>query len=357
MPISTLLPVTSSSVSDQQIPVISEARTPSGLLPGHDPGRGHQPSLSTPRKPDGSINAGWYLVPLRVFLGVTFVFASLQKLANPNFFRSTSPISIHAQLLGATHSSPIHSLISPLVSAATVVGVLIAVGELAVGVGTLLGLFSRVAATGGLLINLSLFLTVSYHSSPYFTGSDIVFFFAWTPFILAGAAGAPALDTWLASRRRSAGATALAPAGVVSRRSVVSLGTISAAVAAGVVVLGGAAVALGRAVGGAAAPSSGERELTSASLPTTTGTGTASKASSTPKGTVVGTASSVPVGGSAAFTDPQDRRPLPRHPADSRRLRRLRRHLPACRLHGRLSGRVADHRLPVPRLRVQPEQR
>src|ERR1035441_6358681 len=35
----------------------------------------------------------WALLPLRLFLGVTFTFAGLQKLANPNFFDSKSPIS------------------------------------------------------------------------------------------------------------------------------------------------------------------------------------------------------------------------------------------------------------------------
>ena len=39
-----------------------------------------------------------------------------------------------------------------------------------------------------------LFLTASWHTTPYFLGSDIVFVFAWLPLALAGAAGQPALD-------------------------------------------------------------------------------------------------------------------------------------------------------------------
>ena len=39
-----------------------------------------------------------------------------------------------------------------------------------------------------------LFLTVSFHSSPYYTGSDIVFVFAWLPMIIGGAGGVLALD-------------------------------------------------------------------------------------------------------------------------------------------------------------------
>ena len=39
-----------------------------------------------------------------------------------------------------------------------------------------------------------MFLTASWHTTPYFLGPDIVFVFAWLPFVLAGAAGQPALD-------------------------------------------------------------------------------------------------------------------------------------------------------------------
>jgi thiosulfate dehydrogenase (quinone) large subunit len=248
-------------------------------------------------------------VPLRLFLGVTFVFAALQKLANPNFFRSTSPISIHAQLLAATHTSPIHALVSPLASLSTAVGLAIALGELAVGVGTLLGLITRGAAVGGLLLNLMLFLTVSFHAAPFYTGSDIVFVFAWTPLILAGAAGAPALDTWLARQRelvavRSPESNAVTAPGV-SRRSVVSVGAMTAAVAGVAAVLGGAAAGLGRAIGGTPASTGGTHLLSSGPTSTTKSTATTpSSGSGTPEGTAVGSAASVPVGGSAAFTDP-----------------------------------------------------
>ena len=126
------------------------------------------------------------LVPLRAFLGFTFSFAGLQKLANPGFFDASNPASIQAQLAGAVRSSPVHALIAPLAHQAVALGVLIACGELAVGLGTLAGLWGRVAAAGGLVLSLMLFLTVSFHASPYYTGSDIVFVFAWTPLLLAG---------------------------------------------------------------------------------------------------------------------------------------------------------------------------
>ena len=136
--------------------------------------------------PGASDLAGWALVPLRAFLGFTFCFAGLQKLANPAFFRASNPTSIQAQMAGAARRSPIHALISPLSHHAALIGAVIAIGEIAVGVGALLGLLTRIAAIGGLLLSFNLFLAVSFHTTPYYTGSDIVFVFAWMPLIIAG---------------------------------------------------------------------------------------------------------------------------------------------------------------------------
>ncbi len=130
--------------------------------------------------------AGWALVPLRAFLGFTFCFAGLQKLANPAFFKASNPASIQAQMAGAARRSPIHAVITPLSHHAALLGAVIALGEIAVGVGALLGLLTRIAAVGGLLLSLNLFLAVSFHTNPYYTGSDIVFVFAWMPLIIAG---------------------------------------------------------------------------------------------------------------------------------------------------------------------------
>ena len=114
--------------------------------------------------PRATTMSGWALMPLRLFIGGTFTFAGLQKLANPSFFDASNPTSIQAQLASAAHASPIHALIAHLQGAAVLLGVLISLGELAVGVATLVGLFSRVAAVGGMLLSFMLFLTVSYHS-------------------------------------------------------------------------------------------------------------------------------------------------------------------------------------------------
>ncbi len=142
-------------------------------------------------------SAAWALLPLRLFLGFTFCFAGLQKLANPGFFNAANPASIQSQLSGAARLSPIHALVDPLGHVAVPLGLVIALTEVAIGLGTLLGLWTRVAVAGGMVLSLMLFLTISFHSNPYYTGSDIVFVFAWTPLLLSGSGGAFSVDTLL----------------------------------------------------------------------------------------------------------------------------------------------------------------
>jgi len=151
--------------------------------------------------------AEWALVPLRLFLGVTFLYAGLQKLSNPGFFNGQAANSIQAQMAESARFSPVHALLTPLLHYAATVGYTIAFGELAIGLGILIGLWTRVAAIGGAILSFMLFLTVSFHSSPYFTGADIVFFFAWMPFIVAGGGSRLSIDGWLASRARGDGAS------------------------------------------------------------------------------------------------------------------------------------------------------
>jgi thiosulfate dehydrogenase [quinone] large subunit len=257
---------------------------------------------------------GRALLPLRAFLGFTFCFAGLQKLANPRFFDAADPASIQSQLAGAAHRSPIHALLSPLGHVAVPLGILIAFGELAVGVGTLLGLRARLAAAGGLALSLMLFLTVSFHSAPYYTGADIVFAFAWTPLLLAGSGSVLSLDAAIADwAEKQAG-----PRRGASRREVVLSGTVTAAVAAMTLVAGGLAAGLGRLAGGTAGqgsgpslpPAAGQTPAgPTAAGPTPAGTASPShrataKPGQVPPGTAVGPARDVPVGQAASFTDP-----------------------------------------------------
>ncbi|WP_410671317.1 Rieske 2Fe-2S domain-containing protein [Amycolatopsis sp. cmx-4-68] len=131
----------------------------------------------------------WTLLPLRVFLGGTFLYAGLSKIFDTHYLDDTSPLGVHAQMLHAAATSPIGPLVSFTAEHPTVTGLVIAIGEVAVGLGALLGLFTRIAALGGFLLALSFFLTVSWTTRPYYFGADIVFAAAWTPLLIAGDAG------------------------------------------------------------------------------------------------------------------------------------------------------------------------
>ena len=192
---------------------------------------------------------GVVLLPLRLFLGLTFTFAGLQKLADPHFFDASRPTSIQGQIAIFRSTSPISFLLGPIAHHAVLFGVVTAIAEIGVGIGTLVGLWSRAAATVGAVLSFSFFLTVSWKTRPYYYGSDIVFTFMWLPFVLAGAGGVLSLDAW---RRRSSVAPAPTrgkrqPAPVeqpplLSRRAVVATG----AVAAGGLALAGIDAAVGR---------------------------------------------------------------------------------------------------------------
>jgi thiosulfate dehydrogenase (quinone) large subunit len=266
------------------------------------------PPPAPPEPAPGSLSPdalGRALLPLRAFLGFTFCFAGLQKLANPGFFQASNPGSIQAQLAGAARRSPIHALISPLTHVAVPLGLLIAVAELAIGIGTLLGLWQRLAAAGGVALSLMLFLTVSFHSSPYYTGADIVFAFAWTPLLLAGAGPILSADAAIAARTRAWKGDRRVSAEEASRREVVLKGTATAGAAIAGLVLGGLVAGFGRLAGGTK-NNSGTALSTPAQSPSAPAAGpTAGSGGGQPAGTAIGPAKDVPVGGAASFRDPR----------------------------------------------------
>jgi thiosulfate dehydrogenase (quinone) large subunit len=127
------------------------------------------------------------ILPLRAFLGLTFVYAAVQKVADPGFMRSGSSTYIGAQAGAFSRNSPISSIIYWLiVPHPTLAGFATIAVEWSIGVLVLLGLFTRVAASAGAFVNFGLFLTASWPVYPYFLGSDIVFVMCWLTLLLAG---------------------------------------------------------------------------------------------------------------------------------------------------------------------------
>ncbi|GAA1423936.1 DoxX family membrane protein [Streptomyces thermospinosisporus] len=141
------------------------------------------------------------LLPLRIFLGVTFIYAGLDKLTDSAFMKDSGAGSIGDMMRSVRDSSAIPAMVDMALENPVAFGYAIAFGELAVGIGTLLGLLARLAALGGALISLSLWLTVSWASDPYYFGNDLPYLMSWIPLVLAGAP-VLSIDAALRARRR-----------------------------------------------------------------------------------------------------------------------------------------------------------
>lgn len=231
-----------------------------------------------------AVASRYALLPLRMFLGVTFVYAALDKLSDTHYLAGAGdPASFVSQTQAAKGSSPISFLLGAALDAPTLFALAIAFGELAVGLGTLLGLWGRVAALGGALINLSLWLTVSWNVSPYYLGNDLAYLMAWTPLLLAGTPYL-SLDGYLAERAARDRERGLGEAHT-RRRALVDGGIAAVAIGGAGLLSGSLTATFGRdkkAVGPSAAP--------------------AGRAPAGPPVSVA--AASVPVGGSAQVKDP-----------------------------------------------------
>ncbi|SOD74400.1 thiosulfate dehydrogenase [quinone] large subunit [Jatrophihabitans sp. GAS493] len=221
---------------------------------------------------------GWLLLPLRAFLAYVFLYGGISKIADPRFLDGHSALSLHATVTAARTASPIGSFLGPVQSHSSAFGLLIALGELAVGVGLACGLFTRVAALGGMLLVLPLWLTVSWRADPWYTSDDVVYLFAFTPILIAGSGGVFEV-TALFSRPTASGDRS--PSNAIGRRSVLAAG------AGAVTLLIAAAAALLR-------PVHRSRQAGVAPTPVPTPGG----------GAVLAQASAVAVGAALPVTDP-----------------------------------------------------
>jgi len=138
------------------------------------------------------------ILPLRLFLGITFAYAAIQKINDPGFLHAGSPTYIGAQMLAFSRGSPIKVLLHHLMAYAGAVGVLTVATEGSIGLLILLGLFTRPAALVGLALSFGFFLSASWQTYPYFFGSDIVFMVCWLTLAITGP-GVYALDAWVAA--------------------------------------------------------------------------------------------------------------------------------------------------------------
>lgn len=267
--------------------------------PGRKTGRAAEPPQGRWQRlrEDPRLNqAAWALLPLRAFLGFTFLYAGLSKIFDQHYLDAASPLGVHSQMLHAASGSPIGPLVTFSAQHATLTGLLIAFGEIAAGLGALLGLYTRLAAALGMLLALSFFLTVSWQTTPYYFGSDIVFLFAWMPVLIAGDGGLFSITSYLRRRARIAmrlppvpiGRESAAVRARVDRRTAIGGGVLAGAIGA-VVLVGGTVVGLARRSRSGAASSSGTAPASASA------TGSAG-------GRTIAKASDVAVGGAMDFT-------------------------------------------------------
>ncbi len=271
---------------------------------------------------------GWALFPVRLFLGVTFIYGGIQKLSDPGFLHPGAPTYIGTQLRGFAHGTPGGFLLRAFaIPHPGLSGVGVALVEIAVGLLVTTGLLTQPAAAIGLALNLLLFLTNSWHTYPYFLGSDIVFVFAWVPFVLVGAMRQPTVESMLhriaVTRGRPAGQAARAgsrraapatEAPELTRRGAIGavLGVVAAATAtiAGLSLLLRGSYRPARTLSASAANTTSTPAGGAQSQSATTGARAASTPRGLPAGAVkLGAASQLPAGEGATYTDPGDGQP------------------------------------------------
>lgn len=242
----------------------------------------------------GSLETGKALFPTRVFLGVMFIYAALTKLMDASFFDPTSPNGVAKQMQASAGSSPIAFLLNHLIEHSTLIGYSIAIGELAIGLGLLFGIWTRLAAIGLAVISLSFVLTVSWGITPYFLNPDLAYLAAAIPFIIAGDGGYKSVEANIRNRVKSElGVSAdkkLSNAPLesqIERRTFVK----TSAVAGGIGLVGLVTGLVGKKLEGA---------------PVAEPTASASAASSmaTTSGTKIASVADVPVGTAFKFMDP-----------------------------------------------------
>jgi thiosulfate dehydrogenase [quinone] large subunit len=172
---------------------LRSTRDPRPIRDHRDPGHGDV------RGPSGALLFR-ALLPLRFFLGATFVYAGIDKLLDPAFLQAAGPGSIGDQLTGFVRFSPLAPLVEIFAQPMPVlVGVIIAVAEIGIGLGALTGLLYRVSAAGGAALSLLFWLTASWATKPYYYGPDLPYAFGWLTVALAGHGGLLVLEDRLAA--------------------------------------------------------------------------------------------------------------------------------------------------------------
>jgi thiosulfate dehydrogenase [quinone] large subunit len=149
----------------------------------------------------------WPVVPLRIYLASVFLFGGYAKFNYPGFFDPKSSFGLKATIDAVKGDSPIGGALGPLSDHSSLFGHITAVAEIAIGLGLLVGLLTRIAAIGGIVLTGLIALTVNWSgikqytaSSGWFTSVDLAVAAALSVFVLGGA-GPLSLDWWIKQMR------------------------------------------------------------------------------------------------------------------------------------------------------------
>ena len=146
------------------------------------------PTVTPP--PSGEKWLAYGTLPLRFFLGVTFLYAGVQKIADPGFLQPGSSTYIGTQMQAYAAHSPIGGLVQAFgLATPQLTGIAIIAAELVIGALVVAGVATRWAAAAGALVNFAFFLTASWTVQPYFLGSDGIYTVAWITLALVGDQG------------------------------------------------------------------------------------------------------------------------------------------------------------------------
>jgi thiosulfate dehydrogenase (quinone) large subunit len=169
-------------------------------------------------------------IPLRLFLGLTFVYAGLQKIADPGFLQPGSTTYIGTQLQSFATHSPIGFLLDWLaLPVPQLAGIGVIITELVIGGLVILGLGTRWAAAAGAVLSFVLFLTASWTVQPYFLGSDSIYTVAWITLALIGDQGVLSARPLFFTSPPASGGRTPAVTDLARRRLLIQIGGASVA--------------------------------------------------------------------------------------------------------------------------------
>jgi len=129
-------------------------------------------------------NQLWPLRVMRIWLGVTWMYAGFDKASDPGFLKAGSSTFIGTQLSAFSVNSPVGFIFSKLIENATQIGIFIMLAEFAIGAATLLWIAPTWAAFGGFAMSLTLWLASTWNVKPYFLASNSAYTILWLSYFL-----------------------------------------------------------------------------------------------------------------------------------------------------------------------------